>query len=100
MNVCHFCGNKHFKHVFVQYTYKRDQQYMIVEDVPCEQCVFCGEQYFEAGVLKQIEAEFEEVYTNGKKVHHQRGCSPNCVNGHRIARKKTRKEECYDRNTQ
>ena len=71
MNVCHFCGNKHFKHVFVQYTYKRDQQYMIVEDVPCEQCVFCGEQYFEAGVLKQIEAEFEEVYTNGKKVHHQ-----------------------------
>ena len=68
MDICHFCGNKNFKDNKVQYTYKRDNKYMIIDDVPCEQCEYCGEQYFEASVLKNIEAEFEVVHTKGKKV--------------------------------
>lgn len=48
--------------------YKRDDRFLLVNNVPCEQCDFCGEQYFAAGVLKQIEGEFESIYESGKKV--------------------------------
>ncbi len=71
MKVCHFCGNKNFKSANVQYTYKRDSRYVIVEGVPCEQCEYCGEHYFEASVLKLIEKEFEAIYFHGKEVEHQ-----------------------------
>ena len=52
----------------IQYTYKKDNKYIIVDDVPCEQCEFCGEQYFQAGVLKNIEKEFDEIHVKGKNV--------------------------------
>ena len=29
----------------------------IVEDVPCIECDFCGEQYFDIDTLKKIEAD-------------------------------------------
>ena len=62
-----FCGNKNFKDRKVQYTYKRDQKYnIIIDEVPCEQCDFCGEQYFEANVLKNIEREFDAIHLKGK----------------------------------
>ncbi len=69
MEICHFCGNKNFKKVNVQYTYKRDDRFLIVDDVPSEQCEYCGEQYFEARALKQIEKEFDAIYFQGKKVN-------------------------------
>ena len=65
--VCHFCGNKNFIRKNVQYTYKHDNKFLIIDDVPCEQCEFCGEQYFEASVLKSIEAEYEKIYSFNKK---------------------------------
>ena len=65
--VCNFCGNKNSKEVKVQYIYKHDGQFMIVNDVPCEQCEYCGEQYFKAEVLKKIEEDFNQVYSNRKK---------------------------------
>lgn len=68
MEICTFCGNKNFHKTTTQYTYKRDGHFMIVEDVPCEQCDYCGEQYFSAQVLRQIESEFEAIYLKGKKV--------------------------------
>ena len=40
---------------------------MIFQNVPALQCEFCGEKYFEAKVLKQIEKEFIAIQ-NGKKV--------------------------------
>jgi hypothetical protein len=39
---------------------------MIFHNVPALQCEYCGEKYFEAKVLKQIENEFISVQ-NGKK---------------------------------
>jgi len=30
--VCHFCGNKHFKHTTVQYTYRHDDKFLFVND--------------------------------------------------------------------
>ena len=40
----------------------------MVDDVPCEQCEFCGEQYFEASVVKNIEREFEAIHSKGKNI--------------------------------
>ena len=39
----------------------------MVNNVPCEECEFCGEQYFKAETLKKIEKEFKEIYLSGKK---------------------------------
>ncbi len=64
---CSFCGNKNIKDTLVEYTYKHDGKYMIFQNVPALQCEFCGEKYFEAKVLKQIEKEFIAIQ-NGKKV--------------------------------
>ena len=66
--MCNFCGNKTFKEVKVQYICKHDGQFMIVNDVPCEQCEYCGEQYFKSNVLKKIENDFVKVHSNRKKV--------------------------------
>ncbi|GJQ24382.1 YgiT-type zinc finger domain-containing protein [Candidatus Brocadia sapporoensis] len=68
MKVCHFCGNKNLRKAQVQYTYRYNDNFLIVNDVPCEQCEFCGEQYFKGSVLKQIEKEFFSIYSHGKKV--------------------------------
>lgn len=39
----------------------------MVNNVPCEECEYCGEQYFQAKVLKKIEKQFDEIYSFGKK---------------------------------
>ncbi len=67
MNDCTFCGNKNIKSVLTEYTYKHNGNYMIFHNVPAFQCEYCGEKYFEAKVLKQIEKEFIAVQ-NGKVV--------------------------------
>ncbi|MCI4625624.1 MAG: type II toxin-antitoxin system MqsA family antitoxin [Candidatus Magnetoovum sp. WYHC-5] len=68
MKLCNFCGNKNFKERVVQYIYKYDEHFLIVNNVPCEECEFCGEQYFKADVLKKIEKDFNDIYTFGKEV--------------------------------
>ena len=67
MKKCNFCGNKNIKNTLGEYTYKHDGMYMIFNNVPSEQCEFCGEKYYESKVLKKIENEFNAVM-NGKKV--------------------------------
>jgi len=65
--VCNFCGNRNFKSKRVQYIYRYNNRFLIVNDVPCEECEYCGEQYFKADVLKKIERDFMDVYSSGKK---------------------------------
>jgi YgiT-type zinc finger domain-containing protein len=65
--VCNFCGNKNFKEARVQYIYRHGGNFLIVNDVPCEQCEFCGEQYFQAGVLQKIEADFQALQAHSRK---------------------------------
>jgi YgiT-type zinc finger domain-containing protein len=71
MKTCHFCGNKNFKSVKVKYTYNHNDKFLMVEDVPCEQCEYCGEQYFEGSVLKKIENEFNMIHSKKKKVERE-----------------------------
>lgn len=65
--ICSFCGNKHFRERHVQYIYKHDHQFLVVDNVPCEECEYCGEQYFKADVLKKIEENFKTIHIAGKK---------------------------------
>ena len=64
---CDFCGNKNFREKRVQYVYKHDGQFLIVNNVPCEECEYCGEQYFKAEALKKIEKDFMDIYLSKKK---------------------------------
>ncbi len=66
--VCNFCGNKNFRNMHVEYIYRHDRKFLFVESVPCEECEYCGEQYFKAEVLKKIERDFIDIYSNGKKL--------------------------------
>jgi len=68
MKKCNFCGNKHVRETQAQYIYRCDNRFLVVNNVPCEQCEFCGEQYFKAEVLRNIEHDFNKIYTKGKKV--------------------------------
>ena len=65
--ICSFCGNKNFRERYVQYIYKYDDQFLVVNNVPCEECEYCGEQYFKAEVLKKIEKDFRDIYFSAKK---------------------------------
>ena len=67
MKVCNFCGNKNFRERHVQYIYKHNDQFLVVNNVPCEECEYCGEQYFKAEALKKIEEDFNAIYQSGKK---------------------------------
>lgn len=64
---CHFCGNKNFRKENVQYIYKLEGKFLLVNHVPCETCEYCGEQYFEASVLKKIEGDFHDIHAERKR---------------------------------
>ncbi len=65
--VCNFCGNKNFAKKKVQYIYRHEGKFLVVNNVPCEECTYCGERYYEGPVLERIEREFIEIYHSGKK---------------------------------
>lgn len=67
MKICNFCGNKNFKERHAQYIYRHNAQLLVVNDVPCEECEYCGEQYFKAEALEKIEKDFNDIYLAGKK---------------------------------
>lgn len=52
---CNFCGNIHFKNVLSSYVHRDRDSFFVVENVPSEQCNFCGEKYYLAADLKKIE---------------------------------------------
>jgi len=66
MESCTFCGNSNIKETVTDYTYKDNHNYMIINNVPCYKCEYCGENYFESKILKQIEKEYIAIQ-NGKK---------------------------------
>ena len=64
---CVFCGHKELHPAQTQYIYRNDNKFLIVNDVPCLQCTYCGEQYFEGPMLKNIEKKFDEIHVQGHK---------------------------------
>ncbi|PZN74915.1 MAG: YgiT-type zinc finger domain-containing protein [Candidatus Methylumidiphilus alinenensis] len=58
---CAFCGNKHLTAKTTRYLHRHGEELLFVEHVPCVECDFCGEQYFDIAVLKKIEADHLEI---------------------------------------
>jgi YgiT-type zinc finger domain-containing protein len=58
---CAFCGNKNLSAKTTLYLHQQNEEMLIVEDVPCLECDFCGEQYFDIDVLKRIETDHREI---------------------------------------
>ncbi len=66
--VCSFCGNKNFKQTHVQYIYKHDDHFLLFNNVPAEVCEFCGEEYYDVQVIKNIEHDAEAIISEKRKV--------------------------------
>lgn len=64
---CAFCGHRHLSAKTTRYIHQQDSELLIVDDVPCLECDYCGEQYFDAAVLKTIETEHTAIVQQGKK---------------------------------
>jgi len=64
---CSFCGNTNLSQKNVRYIYQREDNFMVVDDVPCLECDYCSEQYFDASVLKKTERDYMDV-TKQRKV--------------------------------
>jgi len=67
-NKCIFCGNKNFSEKKVQYIYRHDSEFFIVNGVPCIECDFCGEQYFNGKELENIEKLFFDIHYNKRLI--------------------------------
>lgn len=64
---CVFCGNKHLTAKTTRYLHQNQDEMLIVEQVPCIECDFCGEQYFDIEVLKKIEADHDDINEHRKQ---------------------------------
>lgn len=64
---CSFCGHAHLAAKRTRYIHQQRGEMLIVEDVPCLECEFCGEQYFDIETLKKIEADHAELTCHRKQ---------------------------------
>jgi len=64
---CVFCGHKHLDKKTTRYIYQKKKDLLVVENVPCLECAFCGEQYFDAVVLQKIENDFNAILNDKKQ---------------------------------
>lgn len=69
-NKCVFCGNKHLSETHTRYVYQQKKSMMFVDGVPCLECDYCREQYFDVLVLKKIEKDFIEIENKQKTPQH------------------------------
>ena len=69
--ICAFCGNKHLSAKKVRYMHQVDSELLFVDGVPCIECDFCGEQYFDGPVLMQIEREHEAILAHKKQAKYR-----------------------------
>jgi YgiT-type zinc finger domain-containing protein len=59
---CHICGSGDFEERRVEYIYRRRGNYLVMRDVPCEVCLHCGERYYAATTLLEIERRFKAIH--------------------------------------
>lgn len=59
---CAICGGADFEERRVEYIYRRQGNYLVVRNVPCEVCLRCGEHYYTGATLLRIERRFRAIY--------------------------------------
>jgi YgiT-type zinc finger domain-containing protein len=58
---CSFCGHAHLDATTSRYIHQQGDDILIVDDVPCLRCGYCGEEYYDIATLKRIEADHEAL---------------------------------------
>jgi len=58
LSVCPICGSP-MTHERIDYIDKNDENYLIIRDVPVQECIENGHQFFPAAIAKEIERLFE-----------------------------------------
>ena len=58
---CPSCGNGELLNSVTTYFVTRDSGYVIIENVPCKKCPYCGEEYFPPSVMERIDYILESV---------------------------------------
>ncbi len=53
--ICYFCGRGILEEREVTVDFRWGKKLVIIEDVPARVCMECGEQYYAADVVKQME---------------------------------------------
>lgn len=64
---CVFCGNKNLTAKTTRYLHESGGEMLIVDNVPCIECDFCGEQYFDIQTLKRIELSHLDISEHRKQ---------------------------------
>lgn len=64
---CSFCGHAHLSERHTRYIHQHGEDMLLVENVPCLECEYCGEQYFAIDALKKIEADHAELTAHRKR---------------------------------
>lgn len=65
---CFHCGQSEMVKSTTTYYCKIGNKYIIIENVPCETCEACGEEYFSASVMEKIEAIIDSIGKGPEKV--------------------------------
>ncbi|MBK1621262.1 hypothetical protein CKO42_23160 [Lamprobacter modestohalophilus] len=47
---CQFCGHAHLTPTTTRYIHQQSDALLIVEEVPCLRCDYCGEEYFDGSL--------------------------------------------------
>lgn len=53
--MCFYCAGKKMLETHTNYTVSLGDVVIVVKNVPCEECVQCGEKYFSDAVMVQLE---------------------------------------------
>ena len=64
---CNFCGSERSEERRIEYLYSHQGKYLLVPNTPVEVCLDCGMVYYEAVVLKEIEAHFFAIHNAEEK---------------------------------
>ena len=64
---CSFCGHANLNETRTRYIHQRGDDILIVDDVPCTECEYCGEQYFDIETLKTIEDDHAALSAHQKQ---------------------------------
>lgn len=64
---CSCCGHAHLSKTRTRYIHQQGDDILTVDDVPCLECKYCGEQYFAIDTLKKIEADHAALSAHRKR---------------------------------
>ena len=65
---CLTCKNGTMENAVTTYFAQLNNCYVIIENVPCEKCKQCGEEFFSASVLERIDSILEGLEKIASKI--------------------------------